>query len=309
MNNNPPFVTIGIPTYNQEQFIRQAIESALAQDYPNLEIVVSDDASTDGTQEIVTHYLHDPRLKYSRNESNLGMVRNYRRLFYEQASGDWYLNLDGDDYLIDNSFISNGIRNILRYKEQGYDVMFYHSALLEVRPTKTKPHLPNINEDVCLLSGQQYFKDFFKLNASSHLTIICNRIKAMSIDYYSKDTLFTDVDSFLRLSLHGHVILDKRVCAVWRCHNRNASHNVEKSFVTELNTKIEISQYAVPFVGEAVADKWLTIAKIKLMKGLLGRFRFSLPRVKNLLKYTLLIVKRKRNTPFFAFCSSLLFIF
>ena len=66
-------VTIMIPTYNQAVFIREAVDSALAQTYSNLEVIVGDDASTDGTQEIVAK-INDPRLKYVRNVCNLGRV-------------------------------------------------------------------------------------------------------------------------------------------------------------------------------------------------------------------------------------------
>ncbi len=54
---NFPKVSIMIPTYNQQKYIVRAIESALSQDYPNMEIVISDDNSPDETQAIVENYL------------------------------------------------------------------------------------------------------------------------------------------------------------------------------------------------------------------------------------------------------------
>ena len=52
-------VSIGIPTYNRERLIGRAIESALSQDYPNIEIVVSDNASTDATAEVCRRYAQE----------------------------------------------------------------------------------------------------------------------------------------------------------------------------------------------------------------------------------------------------------
>ena len=61
-----PLVTIGIPTYNRgDGYLREALESALAQTYENLEIVVSDNCSTDNTGEVVEAY-DDPRVSYFR---------------------------------------------------------------------------------------------------------------------------------------------------------------------------------------------------------------------------------------------------
>ncbi len=57
-------ITIMIPTYNQAKYISKAIESALSIDYQNLEVIVSDDCSTDNTKEVVSKYLADKRFQY-----------------------------------------------------------------------------------------------------------------------------------------------------------------------------------------------------------------------------------------------------
>ncbi len=248
-----PLVTIGIPTYNQQAYLAEALESALAQNYPNLEVVIADDCSSDDTKKLVQRYLSDKRLKYFRNENNVGRVLNYRKLFYEYAAGDWYVNLDGDDYYIDDNFISGGIEKINFFQSKGYEIMFYHSGLKTKIKDHTITYIPNIQEEVELMPGISYFENFFSLNASSHLTVICNRPKAMTIDYYSKNALFTDVHSFVRLSLHGHIILDKKITAVWRFHENNASHLLEEKFTADVESKTDITTYAIPLVGETRA--------------------------------------------------------
>src|SRR4051812_2699160 len=105
-----PLVSIMIPTYNQADVVGKAIESALAQTYANLEIILADDASTDGTREVAQRYTADPRFRYCRNELRLGRVGNYRDTLYVKARGTWALNVDGDDYLIDNRFIEDAIQ-------------------------------------------------------------------------------------------------------------------------------------------------------------------------------------------------------
>ena len=100
-----PKVSIIIPTYNRSKYLTQAIESARCQDYHNMEIVVSDNASTDNTDNVMEEYSADNRIKYFRNSVNIGMVGNWRKALSEYCSGDWFLILSDDDYLVDNSYI------------------------------------------------------------------------------------------------------------------------------------------------------------------------------------------------------------
>ncbi|MFM7844881.1 MAG: glycosyltransferase [Planctomycetota bacterium] len=102
----PAVVTILIPTYNHERSIGSAIQSALMQDYPALEVVVCDDASTDATDVAARRWSHDPRLRIRRHATNQGRVANYRLGLEREATGTWVLMLDGDDHLVDPTFIT-----------------------------------------------------------------------------------------------------------------------------------------------------------------------------------------------------------
>jgi glycosyltransferase involved in cell wall biosynthesis len=74
-------VTIGLPVYNSERYLRQSLDSLLAQTYSDFVLVISDNASTDRTQEICQQYASaDSRIKYSRNETNIGNPRNFNRV-------------------------------------------------------------------------------------------------------------------------------------------------------------------------------------------------------------------------------------
>src|ERR1700750_513142 len=110
--NDDPKVTIMIPAYNQANFLPMAIESALAQYYENVEIVVSDDCSTDNTGDLIKKYINDKRVRYFRNEFNCGRVANYKQTLENRTTGKWVVNLDADDYFTDPSFISKAITYI-----------------------------------------------------------------------------------------------------------------------------------------------------------------------------------------------------
>lgn len=100
MNAQPPLVTILVACYQQAHLISATLDSILAQTYENLEIVVSDDASTDGTAEIVQAYVDrfPGKLKLLRSECNLGITGNCRRLA-EHIGGHYVCWFSGDDLM------------------------------------------------------------------------------------------------------------------------------------------------------------------------------------------------------------------
>ena len=93
-----PLVTIGIPTYNRaDDTLPKALASALAQTYPNLEIVISDNCSDDNTAEIVAGF-NDPRIRYIRHDENIGANNNFNACV-EHAKGTYLLLLHDDDFI------------------------------------------------------------------------------------------------------------------------------------------------------------------------------------------------------------------
>jgi glycosyltransferase involved in cell wall biosynthesis len=99
-----PRVSIGLPVYNGEKYLSASIESVLAQTMGDLELVISDNASTDATAEICRSYADgDARVKYARNERNVGGARNYNLVFSRAVAPlfKWHTHDDviGDRYL------------------------------------------------------------------------------------------------------------------------------------------------------------------------------------------------------------------
>ena len=94
-----PKASILIPTYNYAQYLPEAIESVLAQDFTDYELIVSDDASTDNSADIIRHYAaRDSRIRATFHPVNLGMVANWNWCL-SQARGAYIKFLFGDDRL------------------------------------------------------------------------------------------------------------------------------------------------------------------------------------------------------------------
>ena len=92
-------VSVGIPTYNRARSLERAVRSALVQEGPEIEVVVSDDGSSDDTAQLLERLsADDPRLRHVRQPRNLGHARNFQVVF-ELSRGDYFMWLSDDDEL------------------------------------------------------------------------------------------------------------------------------------------------------------------------------------------------------------------
>jgi glycosyltransferase involved in cell wall biosynthesis len=103
ITRSTPLVTIGLPTYNRANtYLREALQSAVDQTYPNVEVVVSDNCSTDATEAVVKSF-GAGRVRYFRQARNVG-ENNNSNFCLQQARGAYFLLLHDDD-LIDRDFV------------------------------------------------------------------------------------------------------------------------------------------------------------------------------------------------------------
>lgn len=97
VQNGKPTISIGMPVYNGERYIREALDSLLGQSFENFELIISDNASNDSTQSICLQYAEsDARIKYFRQVSNMGAAANFKFVL-EQAVGTYFMWAAYDD--------------------------------------------------------------------------------------------------------------------------------------------------------------------------------------------------------------------
>jgi glycosyltransferase involved in cell wall biosynthesis len=108
-----PLVSIGVPVYNGEKTIERALDALIEQDYSNLEIIISDNASTDTTEEICKKYTErDSRVSYNRAKKNFGSGWNFNKVL-ELSTGDYFMWAADDDER-DLSFVSACIEKLMQ---------------------------------------------------------------------------------------------------------------------------------------------------------------------------------------------------
>jgi glycosyltransferase involved in cell wall biosynthesis len=215
-----PTVTVGIPAYNQAAFIEKAVESALAQSYPRLKVVVSDDHSSDNTAAVIERFRADTRFAYHRNGVNAGRVGNYKKTLYELSDSDWYVNLDADDYFTDPSFISDAIALVTAKKDV---VAVVAGCTVRDETNDTRVVFKSEFADRQSVSGREFLDAIAAGKAQTpHLSTLYDRRLATRVDFYRSDILSSDFESLCRLALHGNIAYLDRSVAVWRKHGRNA---------------------------------------------------------------------------------------
>ena len=104
-----PRVSVCIPTYNYANFLPSAMESILNQGFDDFELIVQDDCSSDNTQEVIAGFLSDPRVKFGRNEHNLGLAANWN-LCLGKAAGRYIKYVFADDLLASRDALSEMVR-------------------------------------------------------------------------------------------------------------------------------------------------------------------------------------------------------
>ncbi len=117
-----PLVSIIINNYNYAQFLSKAIDSALAQTYPKVEVLVVDDGSTDGSKEIIQQYSERVKTIFKENG---GQASALNAGFFA-SRGDIVIFLDSDDYLFDNA-----VEEVIKHWQEGLSKLHYRLGVVD----------------------------------------------------------------------------------------------------------------------------------------------------------------------------------
>jgi glycosyltransferase involved in cell wall biosynthesis len=127
-----PLVSVALATHNGEKFLRQQLNSIYAQTYPNVEVVVSDDRSTDGTVAILEEYRRSHGLAYRVNETNLGYPKNFEKAA-SLCNGAYIAFSDQDDI-----FLPDKIETLV-HEIGGYSLIYSDATLIDEEGTVFAP--------------------------------------------------------------------------------------------------------------------------------------------------------------------------
>ena len=259
-------VSIFIPTFNRADRLKIAIQSALNQDYKNLEVVVSDNNSTDNTFEIIQEFSNDERLKYYKNSTNIGVLRNVRKGILELITGDYFLFLSDDDYLINNSFISQAVEII----ENNENILMVSSNFYinnEITNSKTEVLLPSNN---LVEEGKVLFMEYLKDKYA--VGVLC--VNLVNRDFVIKMNDFSnmhnhgiDIEIALKCCLCGNVGIIDKFSAVYARHLDSDTYYLYENFDSIIEG---VTRFLNPFFLADKYDKLTTDEKSEWKNLILG---------------------------------------
>ena len=217
-------VSIAIPAYNHAAFIEDCLASVCAQTYPELELILIDDGSTDNTFEIAQHFLERHRARFHRivleKRNNQGVSANSNACI-EACHGEWIHLLGSDDILHPNKVehIQQSIQNWdcqkLAMVHADCDYIGEDGDSVTRSRQKSRPAPgPDFHAFRWLFLGEHYV---------FNPTIALHRETFLSIGGFDKTLPLEDLDCWLRLSLHHAIARIPEVLASYRKHPGNSS--------------------------------------------------------------------------------------
>ena len=232
MTEQFPLVSVVITSYNCAHFIDSTIRSVLAQDYPNLEVVVSDNCSTDDSDSVIRRFISDPRIRYSVNDQNIGMLPNFLKATCDLARGKYITYVSSDDYLVDESFVSEAMSRIQAFPS----VLMAHSInIAEITSSQeffideSYFYYKDSFYKQPFVAGLEVFRSFPKCHSISFGGTVFNREKLMACNPFQGKIFSGDTQVVLQLLLMGDAAFIDRKTYVARRHDGSTTYSITRA--------------------------------------------------------------------------------
>ena len=192
---NNPLVSICIPVFNGANYINESINSVLMQDYPNFELVIIDNCSTDSTPELISSF-HDDRIRYIKNSKNIGALNNFSKCIQE-AKGEYFVLLPHDDLLLPG-LLSEYVK---RLDDKSIGIVY--SSVLVVDAEGNLLQTKIIHEENRKFNDKEALVDLFENFMPIQLAMVRTDILRKVGGFSSEYGLFTDIQLWLKVLLDG----------------------------------------------------------------------------------------------------------
>src|SRR2546421_4305196 len=243
-----PKVSICIPSYNHARFLPAAIESALGQTYKNIEIIIVDDGSTDGSLQIAESYAaRYPALIQvftHPGQRNLGIAAT-ANLAFQKATGKYWSGLPSDDVYYPHK-IATQVAVLEQDPELGWVYGYAHYIDEQGR---RQPELGLFGIDIT--QAPDPVERLIQSNAISAMTTLARRACMEQIGREDETLVYSDWDLWVRMLAHHPVKFLPRVCVCYRTHSYNSSIGIsdELRFGHSLQVLLKLRRHATQIGG------------------------------------------------------------
>ncbi|MEX1254784.1 MAG: glycosyltransferase [Dehalococcoidia bacterium] len=215
-----PKVSFVVTSYNYEGYIGEAIDSLLNQTLKELELIVIDDVSTDGTADVLARYESDPRVRVVRHERNMGHIWSHNEGI-ALARGDYVGSIDADDFATRDDAVARQVALFERYPNVG----FVHCAHKVVDSTGRERSVSQFSDHDLVVDGLDEFTRLIEFDYVLHSGTLVRRTCLEQLGGYDQRLPNTaDWDLWLRIATVSAVGYVAEPCYAYRVHDNNMSH-------------------------------------------------------------------------------------
>lgn len=284
-------ISVITPSYNRKNMLKDVIECISNQTYKDWELIIIDDCSTDGTQDMMKDYEKNHKIRYYRNDTNVKNPGINRNKGFNLAEGDYVVFMDDDDYYIDDTFFER-VMNIYKNNKDKNLCLVTANAYVEVISNgvrkKTNVGVKGFIDgtDFLLGIGNKYNKP--QSTFTSVFTMESLQ-KAELVDM----KMVNDYAIYLRALLFGNAYVIDDCIGCYRVHDTNISFNIEKNFLMEnLAERVWVKTKLIKKIGEEKVNKWWKAQMIVLVRYFLFKSNPPKKEGKEIIEYV------KKNTSY-----------
>ena len=223
-----PLLSVAIPIYNNARYVRAAIESVLVQTFADFELILCDDGSTDGTQEIIRS-IQDPRIILSINPKNLGIVGNFNRCV-SLCTGEFITLFHNDDLMLPRN-LEMKVLALRAHPQAG----FVHSNFFVIDEKGDVIELPSNNQNSKSPDSIDYARGRIgvgmeKFNKGGHWSVMP-----------AHDSVMSSSDCFQRLLFEENFICCPSVMIRRRCHEALGVYDERLPYTSDYEMWLRVS--------------------------------------------------------------------
>jgi glycosyltransferase involved in cell wall biosynthesis len=244
-----PLISVGMPVYNGEEYVALAIDSVLSQTFNDFELIISDNASDDRTEEICREFASaDPRIRYYRNAENIGAAGNYNRLV-ELARGEFFRWSNADDL-----FAPKLHELCLRALRQHPDAVLSYGKTEIIDEFGKTLHLYDDNLHLSQPLANERFQRFFEQVGLTNVIYGLMRTDAVrQTDVFGDGTLpAADISFMAELTLQGSFIEVPEVLFYRRMHSGASSADRDDDERQQNFWRADSSPFKLPKLRQGV---------------------------------------------------------
>jgi alpha-1,3-rhamnosyltransferase len=233
MSQNYPLISVVIPSYNHVKYVENCIKSILSQDYPNFEVIVIDDGSSDGSKELLTE-LQAKYNFYLELNQNQGLSKTLTRGFRDLAKGEYFTACASDD-----AWLPGKLKKQVEFFQQNpeYAMVFGKALVIDEfdTPDVLRTELTNNK-----LKGGNIFKELILMEFHPPVNYMWRAHILKELNYFSAEVWAEDFDMNLKIASKYPIGFINDFLSYYRVNNSIPSKNLNFKSIYSHRTSIEL---------------------------------------------------------------------